>query len=217
MNKLPLILAILLLCSQVYGQEDICQSGIDSAKVDISKGEYKIYIFGHPNSYTFGRILEEEYGIAAIYWGSIVEEKWRCYSNYMRERIKERYGEDFFESVVKRSQLQDSLGKGDRNASFPGGEVELMKFVYCNLDLERANYTDDDKGKVALQFTIDTLGNVTDIVVGRSWNQDYSLEAIRVVSMMPNWITATFNGKSIKQIWTLPIIFDKKFKEEHCP
>ena len=68
-----------------------------------------------------------------------------------------------------------------------------------------------------IQFTIDTKGRPVDIKVLKTANEDYSTEAIRLINLMPDWITATQNGKTIRQQWNLPILFDHEWKEKHCP
>ena len=68
-----------------------------------------------------------------------------------------------------------------------------------------------------LQFEIDTTGLPINIKVMKSPNTEYSEEAIRIINLMPNWITATQNGKPIKEKWNLPILFDSAWKEKYCP
>jgi hypothetical protein len=55
------------------------------------------------------------------------------------------------------------------------------------------------------------------INVIKSPNTEYSEEAIRIINLMPNWITATQNGKHIKEKLNLPILFDREWKEKFCP
>lgn len=217
MKKFLFILMIVFLCNNSFAQTDECQIGIDSAKSDYSKGILRTYIFGLTNTFTFGKLLKDEYGIEVVYWGCIVEEKWDCYSKFMDEKIRAKFGDDIFEKASKKSHQIDSAGNGDRQSEFPGGEMELMKFVYCNLDLTKANYSESKKGRVYLQFAIDSTGRPVDIKVMKTPNEDYSKEAIRLVNLMPNWTSATQNGKTIKQQWNLPIVFDNDWKEKHCP
>ncbi|OWY25482.1 hypothetical protein C7N43_36880 [Sphingobacteriales bacterium UPWRP_1] len=217
MRQIIFILTMFYFCNYSFAQTDECQIGTDSAKADYSKGILRTYVFGLTNSFTFGKLLKDEYGIEAVYWSCIVDEQWDCYSKFMDEKIKTKYGDDIFEKVAKKSQQLDSLGKGDRQSAFPGGEMELMKFVYCNLNLDKANYSENKKGRVYLQFAIDTTGRPVDIKVMKTPNEDYSQEAIRIINLMPNWTTATQNGKTIKQQWNLPIVFDNVWKQKHCP
>jgi len=217
MRLIIFILTAFCFCNYSFAQTDECQIGTDSAKVDFSDGILRTYIFGLTNSFTFGKILKNDYGIDAVYWGDIVDERWDCYSKFMDQKIKEKFGDDIFENALKKSQQLDSLGKGDRQSEFPGGEIELMKFIYCNLDLTKANYSESKKGRVYLQFSIDTTGRPTDIKVMKTPNEDYSKEAIRLVNLMPRWTIATQNGIAIKQQWNLPIVFDNDWKEKHCP
>jgi len=217
LRQIIFILTIFCLCNSSFAQTDECQIGTDSAKADYSKGILRTYIFGLTNSFTFGKLLKVEYGIDAVYWGDVVDEKWDCYSKFMDDKIKAKFGNDIFDKVAKKSQQLDSLGKGDRQSVFPGGEIELMKFVYCNIDLAKANYLQYQKGRVYLQFTIDTTGRPIDIKVMKTPNEDYATEAIRLINQMPNWTTATQNGKAIQQKWNLPIVFDDNWKRKHCP
>lgn len=203
-------------CNCSFAQADECQIGTDSAKVDYANGILRTYIFGLTNSFTFGRILKNDYGIDAVYWGDIVDERWKCYSKFTDQKIKEKFGDDIFENAFKKSQQLDSLGKGDRQSKFPGGEIELVKFIYCNLDLTKANYSETKKGKVYLQFSIDTTGKPIDLRVMKTPNEDYSKEAIRLVNLMPSWTIATQNGIAIEQQWTLSIVFDNDWKQKHC-
>lgn len=216
LKKLLLLLIVLGFCRHTFAQTDECQIGTDSAKADYSKGIMRVYIFGLTNSFTYGKLLKTEYGIDAVYPGCIVERKWDCYTNWMDEKIKAKFSDDIFEKVAKKAQYLDSIGKGDRQAAFPGGESALMKYVYCNLDLTRANYSEGNEGKVYLQFAIDTAGRPTDINVLKTPNEAYSKEAIRLINRMPDWTPATQNGKPMKQLWNLPIVFDIDFKEKHC-
>jgi hypothetical protein len=217
MRQFLIILTIVFFCNNLFAQVDECQSGTDSAKVDFSNGILRIYIFGLSNSFTYGKLLKDQYGIDVIYGGDIVDERWNCYSIFMNEKIKEKFGNDIFDKVAKKSQQLDSAGKGDRQSEFPGGQMELMKFVYCNLDLTKVNYSKNETGKVYLQFEIDTIGLPINIKVMKSPNLDYSEEAIRIINLMPNWITATHNGKPIKEKWNLPIVFDNEWIEKYCP
>jgi len=182
MRQFLIILTIVFFCNNLFAQEEECQSGTDSARVDFSKGILRIYIFGLSNSFTYGKLLKDEYGIDAIYWGDIVDERLDCYSKFMDEKIKEKFGNDIFDKVAKKSQQLDSTGKGDRQSEFPG----------------------------------DTTGLPVNVKVLKSPNLDFSEEAIRIINLMPNWITATQNGKPIKEKWNLPIVFDSELIEKYC-
>jgi len=217
MRYLSFILSIVFLCNSSFAQTSECQLGIDSAKVDFKNGILRTYLFGLTDSFTYGKILKDTYGVEAIYMGCIVEEKWDCYSTYMDSQIREKYGNDIFEKIYRSAHQLDSLGKGDRQASFPYGEEALMKFVYRNLDLVKAKYSPNKKGIVFLSFTVDTDGKPIDIKILKTPNKDFSNEAIRLINKMPKWVSATRNGECVSQYWNLPIVFDRKRKEKYCP
>ncbi|MBP6459867.1 MAG: energy transducer TonB, partial [Crocinitomicaceae bacterium] len=99
-------------------------------------------------------------------------------------------------------------------AQFPGGEKELMKFIYCNLNL--ASLKIDESKIVIISFIIDNNGQVLDIKVNRGISETLDNEAIRIVSLMPNWTPGKKNGKPVKSRYNLPIYFDKEKKERNC-
>lgn len=91
--------------------------------------------------------------------------------------------------------------------SFPGGETELLKYLSRNIrypDIARETNT---QGVVALQFIIDTEGNIRNVVVVKDIGSGCGKEAIRVVNSMPRWIPGEANGHPVKVRFTLPIRF----------
>jgi hypothetical protein len=102
----------------------------------------------------------------------------------------------------------------EENPQFPGGEKELMKFIYCNLNLDSLKI--EDSKAVIMSFIIDNNGQVLDIKVNRGISETLDNEAIRIVSLMPNWIPGKKNGKPVKSSYNLPIFFNKEKKEGNC-
>ncbi|OFY67764.1 MAG: hypothetical protein A3H98_12300 [Bacteroidetes bacterium RIFCSPLOWO2_02_FULL_36_8] len=216
MRKHFFILILIFFSIRVNAQTKECIDGMDNANADFQKGIYKIYISGLQSSTTFGQILKEEYGIDAIYSGCLFDEKLDCYSKFMHTKIKEKFGQDIFEKITKKAELVDICGGCDKQAVFSGGEKELMKFIYCNLDLKKANYSENNTGVIFLSFVIDTTGVVTGIKIIKGLIPPYDKEVIRVAGLIPKWTPAIKNEKSIIQQKILQIKFDSKTKEIHC-
>ncbi|WP_166965396.1 energy transducer TonB [Yeosuana marina] len=72
---------------------------------------------------------------------------------------------------------------------------------------KQLNYKGGDKIKVLTIFTIDEEGNVTDIKA-RSVHPLFEKEAIRVLSLLPKMPPAKYNGKTISQKYSMPIVFE---------
>lgn len=85
-----------------------------------------------------------------------------------------------------------------------GGMTGLMEFIKDNL-----RYAEGDtiQGRVITTFVIDECGNVTDAKVRRSLSPACDAEALRIISIMPQWVPAKLYGEPIKCKYTLPFTF----------
>jgi TonB family protein len=92
---------------------------------------------------------------------------------------------------------------------FPGGPMEMMKFIQKNLNLPLVAKEAGLKGKCFLRFVINADGHVSDIEVlkGVTGCSECDKEAKRVVSIMPVWKPGTQNGKPVPVFFNLPINF----------
>lgn len=90
---------------------------------------------------------------------------------------------------------------------FPGGAVELMKWLTNNLRYPTTAQRQKIQGKVVVQFIVNRDGNVSDIKVIKSLNPDCDREALRVVRMMPKWKPGVQHDKPCRTMVCIPIIF----------
>jgi TonB family protein len=90
---------------------------------------------------------------------------------------------------------------------FPGGMAEAMKFLGKNIKYPVAAQEAKIEGRVIVQFVVERDGCVSDVKVMRGVNPELDAEAIRVVSMMPNWIPGKQRGKAVAVKYTMPIMF----------
>jgi protein TonB len=54
---------------------------------------------------------------------------------------------------------------------------------------------------------VDTKGNITDVKVLRGIGGGCDEEAERVIKMMPQWHAGKQNGRSVRVLFTMPVIF----------
>jgi TonB family protein len=90
------------------------------------------------------------------------------------------------------------------DAEFPGGIKAFKDFIDNNL-----HYTGNAKGRVIIQFMVETDGSLTGIHVVRNIGDEAaSKEALRVIALSPKWKPGMLNDKPIRQQYTLPISFN---------
>ena len=90
---------------------------------------------------------------------------------------------------------------------FPGGQIELIKYLQKNLRYPAAARENGIEGKVVLQFVVDEGGNISDIQVVRDIGGGCAEEAERVVKSMPPWKPGKQNGNAVKVYFKLPVTF----------
>ena len=83
---------------------------------------------------------------------------------------------------------------------------QITKIISENFDSGQGHLTLTGKQKIFTQFKIDKQGNVIDIKT-RAPHPALEKEAKRVIQLLPQFIPAKQNGKPIKVVYTLPIIF----------
>lgn len=90
---------------------------------------------------------------------------------------------------------------------FPGGDAERQKFLNENTRYPQQALETDIQGTVYVQFVVDTKGNITDVKVMRGIGGGCDEEAVRVVKMMPQWHAGKQNGRPVRVLFTMPVIF----------
>ena len=90
---------------------------------------------------------------------------------------------------------------------FPGGDSERQKFLNDHINYPQQALETDIQGTVYVQFVVDTKGNITDVKVLRGIGGGCDEEAERVIKMMPQWHAGKQNGRSVRVLFTMPVIF----------
>lgn len=93
-------------------------------------------------------------------------------------------------------------------ATFQGGDLGKFNiWVSQNVRYPQEAVVKGIKGKVYLQFIVNEKGKVERTKLLRGVHSSLDQEAIRVVMSSPLWIPARQAGKTVKQLFTLPIVF----------
>ena len=90
---------------------------------------------------------------------------------------------------------------------FPGGAVELMKWLTKNLKYPYVAQQRKVQGRVVTQFIVNKDGSVSDLKIVESLDPVCDREALRVLSMMPHWKAGIQNDKPCRTMVCIPIVF----------
>lgn len=107
----------------------------------------------------------------------------------------------------KETQEIEVLTFAEQMPDYPGGVIELYRFIATNVEYPAEMKQKKIETKVAVNFVIDTLGKISDIRFLNNPPQPFIDETIRVIKLMPNWIPGMQDGKLVNVVYTLPISF----------
>jgi TonB family protein len=96
---------------------------------------------------------------------------------------------------------------GSRTPEFPGGDVELVKYLSGHIKYpEQAKYS-NITGTVYVKMVINKKGEVVNPKVLRSPDQRLSDEAIRCIREMPLWVPGEYKNNPVSMIHVIPVRF----------
>lgn len=90
---------------------------------------------------------------------------------------------------------------------YPGGAVELMKWLTKTLQYPEKARKQHKQGKVVAVFYVEKSGDVTGISITQSLSPECDGEALRVLRLMPQWKPGIQNGKPCRTKVCIPIVF----------
>ena len=92
----------------------------------------------------------------------------------------------------------------DEDPVFPG---DVNKWLSEHLRYPAICQEQGVQGRVVVIFVVNTDGTIEQVKTHRSPNPYLSMEAERVVNMMPKWTPARKNNEYVRSYFTLPILF----------
>ena len=97
----------------------------------------------------------------------------------------------------------------EQKPTFMGNEpVQFTKWVFGQLKYPEEAKEKQIQGRVTLQFTIAKDGNVKDVTIAKSsGSKILDDEALRIVSMSPQWEPGKQNGEPVNVKFTFPVVF----------
>jgi TonB family protein len=106
----------------------------------------------------------------------------------------------------------------DEMPEFPGGDKALSMFLISNTNYPDEAVQNNLEGRVFIKFIIDEKGKVTEPEIVRSSGHPIlDEEALRVISVLPDWNPGILDGKTVKVNFTVPINFQLSSGNDPSP
>jgi TonB family protein len=91
---------------------------------------------------------------------------------------------------------------------YPGGEEARIKFIGDNINYPKEAVKNGITGTVYVTFIIEKDGSISNVKVLRGIGGGCDEEAVRVISIMPNWKPGLQGGQPVRVQFNMPIKFD---------
>lgn len=85
----------------------------------------------------------------------------------------------------------------DDQPEFPGGSSQMIKFINNTRQYPEEAYELGIEGRVTCSFIVHPDGKISHIQVLKGVESSLNQEAMRIVSMMPDWIPGRKNDKPV--------------------
>ncbi|HUX94301.1 MAG TPA: M56 family metallopeptidase [Bacteroidales bacterium] len=127
--------------------------------------------------------------------------------------IKEVARVPFAQMVSLKFELPDRISPDDvyvmveKMPLYPGGDVELLKFIATNTKYPEAAKAEKIEGRVIVRLIVNNKGNAEEVTILRGVHPLLDDEAIRVVSMLSGFEPGMHDGKPVNVWYMVPITF----------
>jgi periplasmic protein TonB len=89
----------------------------------------------------------------------------------------------------------------------PEAGYDYNKYLADNIRYPDSARAHNTEGRVILKFVVNEDGSISDCTVIRGVSKEIDEEALRVVRQMPRWKPGKQNGKAVKVLFMLPVVF----------
>ena len=90
---------------------------------------------------------------------------------------------------------------------YPGGEMELRKFVARNINYPEAARAQRAEGVVIVRFVVNTRGNIEDVELLQKVHPAIDTEVLRIIGKLDRFVPGSQGGRLVDVYYTLPIAF----------
>ena len=124
------------------------------------------------------------------------------------------------EEVVEVVEVKEEVKEEDPEATpfvvveempmFPGGDVELLKYIGANTVYPEVAKENNIQGRVIVRFCVTSKGGVSQVSILKGVDPELDKEAIRVVNTLPAFKPGKQGGKPVPVWYMVPITFTLK-------
>lgn len=124
--------------------------------------------------------------------------------------ISETIEEEEVSSQLTDSEIDEMIHlQAETMPQFKGGQIELIRFIYRNMEYPSVALKQKIQGRVWCSFVVNKDGTISNIQLEQGVYIFLDEEALRVLKMMPNWTPGTINGLPIRVKVYIPIVFKR--------
>ena len=114
---------------------------------------------------------------------------------------------DIAPEIIEKPKVDEIVDYVEQMPMYPGGEEEMMAFLYKNLAYPMVDQELGTQGTVRVRFVVEKDGSIGNVEITRSLSATCDKEAIRVVKKMKDWIPGKQNGVPVRVYYNLPVRF----------
>ena len=104
-------------------------------------------------------------------------------------------------------EKDDIYVTAEKMPQYPGGEMELRKFIATNLNYPEEARAQKAEGVVIVRFVVNTEGNIEDVQLLQRIHPAIDAEVLRIIGKLEPFIPGSQGGKLVNVYYTLPITF----------
>ena len=91
---------------------------------------------------------------------------------------------------------------------FPGGDIELLKYIQENVVYPENAMLNKVQGRVFLNFVVTATGSIGEVRILRSVDPELDAEAVRVIQSLPNFTPGRQGGIAVPVWYSVPMVFN---------
>lgn len=171
---------------------------VTNTAYDVKNGPYRLY-------YPDGILIDNE----GMYKNDVQIGNWYYYHRNGKLSGKEIYEDGLLVDAEyfneDGSKLTDITAAVREKPSFPGGVIEMDKFVQKIIELPEEVVKNKITGKMAVGFIVEPDGTLSSPKIELSLNRALDEAAFKVLDQMPKWIPAKSHNRLIRAKYTMPI------------
>jgi len=171
---------------------------VTNTAYDVKNGPYRLYA---PD----GILIDNE----GMYKNDVQIGNWYYYHRNGKISGKEVYEDGLLVDAEyfneDGSKLTDITAAVREKPSFPGGVVEMDKFVQKVIELPEEVIKNKITGKMAVGFIVEPDGSLSNPKIELSLNRALDEAAFKVLDQMPKWIPAKSHNRLVRAKFTMPI------------